>query len=238
MANTHSIDFELDSSQYLSITDASQTGLDVTGDLTIEMWIKLETLPSDNSLAMSLVFKYDAGAGERAYAFQITSADLLRALYSDAGSGGNFTISRTDSAIPFSTGEWNHVAVSIDVSVPSIKFYVNGSEVASTHTDTSATSINNSAAAFHIGASNNPDDYFDGKIDDVRVWSAARTAQEIAANYTKELVGNEANLVGYWKLNNSLLDETSNNNDLTNNNSATFVSGDVPYTETEFGLMF
>ena len=44
-----------------------------------------------------------------------------------------------------------------------------------------------------------------------------------------ELDGDEAGLVGYWKLNNSLLDETSNDNDLTNNNSATF-STDVPFS--------
>ena len=44
----------------------------------------------------------------------------------------------------------------------------------------------------------------------------------------EELNGDEAGLVGYWKLNNSLLDETSNNNDLTNNNSATFSTTVAP----------
>jgi len=42
-AASASIDLERSSSQYLSITDASQTGLDFTGDFTIEGWVKLES---------------------------------------------------------------------------------------------------------------------------------------------------------------------------------------------------
>jgi len=42
------------------------------------------------------------------------------------------------------------------------------------------------------------------------------------------LIGTETGLKGYWKLNDSLLDETTNNNDLTNVNSAVF-STDVPF---------
>jgi hypothetical protein len=42
--NTHSLDLELSSSQYAYITDANQTGLDITGDFTIEAWIKLNRL--------------------------------------------------------------------------------------------------------------------------------------------------------------------------------------------------
>ncbi|HOS41940.1 MAG TPA: hypothetical protein PLG31_19595, partial [Spirochaetota bacterium] len=40
-----------------------------------------------------------------------------------------------------------------------------------------------------------------GRIDDVRIWSDARSDVEIAANYNAELVGNEAGLVAYWKFN-------------------------------------
>lgn len=36
VTNTQSLDLEDGSSQYLSITDASQTSLDITGDITLE----------------------------------------------------------------------------------------------------------------------------------------------------------------------------------------------------------
>ena len=38
-------------------------------------------------------------------------------------------------------------------------------------------------------------------MDDVRLWNTARSEFEIAANKDAELNGNEAGLVGYWKLN-------------------------------------
>ena len=42
--------------------------------------------------------------------------------------------------------------------------------------------------------------YLSGRISDLRIWNVARTPEEIAANYTNRLVGNEAGLVGYWRL--------------------------------------
>jgi hypothetical protein len=44
-------------------------------------------------------------------------------------------------------------------------------------------------------------DTFGGRLSDLRVWSVARTDAQILANYTKRLVGNEAGLSGYWKMN-------------------------------------
>jgi hypothetical protein len=44
-SNTNAIDLEADKSQYLSVSDAVQAGLDITGDLTIEAWVKIESAP-------------------------------------------------------------------------------------------------------------------------------------------------------------------------------------------------
>jgi hypothetical protein len=41
---------------------------------------------------------------------------------------------------------------------------------------------------------------FHGQIADLRVWNTARLAADILANFDNRLVGNEAGLVGYWKL--------------------------------------
>jgi hypothetical protein len=42
--------------------------------------------------------------------------------------------------------------------------------------------------------------FFKGEIADVRFWNSARTSAEITSNKNSVLVGNETNLVGYWKL--------------------------------------
>lgn len=51
-----------------------------------------------------------------------------------------------------------------------------------------------------IGHSNweDPDDYFDGKIAEVRIWDHARTAAEIKNDMNIKLSGSEPGLVGYW----------------------------------------
>ena len=43
--------------------------------------------------------------------------------------------------------------------------------------------------------------YFQGKIADVRVWNTARTEEQVRTNKDRVLQGNEAGLVGYWRLN-------------------------------------
>ena len=44
MWNRYSLDLELSSSQYAYVADNPE--LSITGDITIEAWIKLEQLPS------------------------------------------------------------------------------------------------------------------------------------------------------------------------------------------------
>ena len=226
MANTKSIDLELSSSQYLSITDGDQTGLDLSTDFTIEAWIKLESALASDELR-TVVSKYGATTTDQAYyllLFNSSGVLQLRGLFQNTN---NVTFFTKDFA--FATDTWYHVAMTADISAASIKLYIDGVDVSAGVGDNDATTINNSSTPFIIGArKETAADFFDGLIDDVRVWSDIRTASEISDNMSVELDGDEAGLVGYWKLNNSLLDETSNDNDLTNNNSATF-SSDVPF---------
>ena len=49
-----------------------------------------------------------------------------------------------------------------------------------------------------------PPAYFNGYIDEFRIWNVARTASEITSTMKHTLVGNEPGLTGYWKF-----DETS-----------------------------
>jgi len=224
-ANTHSIDLELSSSQYLSITDGDQTGLDLTGDLAFEAWVKLET----NSTWMTVLSKSIWGT-DIAYYFRITAANKLAFEVSDDGTwdAGHRGQWYTTNAVITSTGTWYHITITYDASGPTVVFYVDG-VAQTTAISNTVTSIYSGAGPFAIGT--NAHDlgyYFDGLVDEVRVWNDVRTPTEISDNYEKELNGNEAGLVAYYKLNDSLLDETSNDNDLTNNNSATF-STDVPF---------
>lgn len=221
MANTHSIDLERSSSQYLSITDAAQTGLSAGGDMTLEFWVKLETDVA--GITQGLMSKTGL-ASNRSWLLRAQSGNTIEFFIS--ADGTNSTIASLSQVL--TVGTWYHIAAAYDASAGTVDWYIDGTFK---EQDTSMnTSLFDSSADFMIGrqgeASSN---YVDGKMDDVRYWNTVRNATEIGDNYDKELVGNETGLQGYWKLNNSLLDETSNNNDLTNNNSAVF-STDVPFT--------
>jgi hypothetical protein len=43
--------------------------------------------------------------------------------------------------------------------------------------------------------------YWEGKLDDVRIWNVARTSAQIAASYRTELSGPQTGLVANWRFN-------------------------------------
>jgi len=220
MANTKSLDLESSSSQYAYISDGDQTGLDLNSDFTMEFWAKLESLSSGDHY---VIMKYIASS-KAYYAGFTDSGKMKLVFFNDAGVHTTFL---SDNDIT-SIGNWKHYAITVDISVPSAVLYVDGVSVDITINTTNATSIKNSSADFVIGAfKESSTSYVDGLIDEVRVWNDIRTATEISDNYKKELVGTETGLVGYWKFNDSALDETSNDNDLTLSGSPSY-SSDIP----------
>ncbi|MBI2639308.1 MAG: LamG domain-containing protein [Candidatus Sungbacteria bacterium] len=226
--NTYSIDLESGSSQYLTAADSAS--LSVTGNLTLETWVKFESLPPEGR-AMQFISKMTLTGNQRSWRFNLYNNTTTYQLKFEADSNcSNSATAGTVSWNP-SIGVWYHVAVVYTASGGTADFYVNGVPQGSQQSGLD-TSICNGTSLLYIGNINADYDdsaYLDGKMDDVRVWNVARTAAQIADNYNTELVGNESGLQGYWKLNNSLSDSTSNGNTLTNQNSAVF-STDVPFS--------
>jgi len=224
MANTYSLDLEASSSQYASITDASQTGLDLSGDFTIEAWVKMET----NTGNMVIASKTDS-ASDRSYTFRLASGKLQCEVYGD-GTTSNRRVLESNNTVA-TVGVWTHLAVSFDLSAGTFVLYEDGLSISGTTNDAgTVASIYDSGSAFVVGADDGtPSQFLDGLIDEVRVWDDIRTASEIQDNIGVELNGDEANLQGYWKLNNDYTDETSNGNDLTASGSPVF-STDIAFS--------
>jgi hypothetical protein len=92
----------------------------------------------------------------------------------------------------------------------------------------------------YIGRSNwSADAYFKGKMDDVRVWNTARTQTDIKNSLNKELTGNEAGLIGYWKLNegagNIAVDSTITKRNGSLINNPTWNQGGLVSLRVDFG---
>lgn len=223
--NTYSIDFEKDSSQYAYIPDASSTGLDTLGNFSIEFWIKLESLSTDVDI---LQFQQTSNS---LLSLRIKSATgKLESSYRD--SSNNLTRNYTDNSIFSVDNVWHHIAVTCNISTKDFEIYLDGTSVNNTNDYSNASSIGNTGDKTIGTAGSKNQNFLDGKFDDFRIWSDIRTAQEISDNMSVQLSGTEENLVAYYKFNNSALDETSNNNDLTLANSPLY-SEDFAFSTDE-----
>mgnify|MGYP003384325531 CR=1 FL=1 len=115
----------------------------------------------------------------------------------DHGQGGSVS-----SGTAVNDGKWHHVAVSKDGST--YKLYVDGELKTNVLANTDPSLLFPVLDTFTIGAMNRNGTYeyeFDGSIDEVRVWEDVRTQSEIQTNFNNELVGDEENLVAYYKFN-------------------------------------
>lgn len=186
------VDLESTESDYLSASDSSS--LSITGDMTLELWIKPESTPSSAGLLTKFKF---TGSNDRAYLFGLNISGSNRMDFYTSSNGtdqNNANVSWTPSL-----GTWYHVAVVYDASEGSATFYVNGSQQGTTQTGLH-TSVYDSAASFNIGAYNEGSNNFDGVIDEARVWNLIRTGTEINDNKNIELTGTESGLVAYYPL--------------------------------------
>jgi hypothetical protein len=228
-SNTHSTDIELSSSHYWSIADASQTGLDITGDMTISAWVNWETEPSVGQDRNTIVAKFDHSSGNtKAYqwAIQYTGGAAKHyLLIADASSEGS-EVTETLDTQP-SAGTWYNYVVTYTAASDDVQFYLNGT-ADGTAQNSGKTSMQNTGTAFTIATALNSGSLtrnMDGKIDDVRIWSRVLNSTEVGLLYTDPCnADNGASLQGWWVFDNSGLDETANNNDLTANNSVGFTT--------------
>ena len=182
----YSIDFELTSGQYAWAGDS--VSLSITGDISVEIWLKMEQRPSDATTAFGLVGKYNYTDGKRNYLLQIRNTDILEFLFSGDGSGT--TSFRADNAfVSGDVGVWMHLAVSVDVSVPSCVMYKNGSVFAHSDERTGETAIQDTDAPLLIGAVGSVathTSFMDGKLKNVRLWNDIRSEAEFDDNKCKE----------------------------------------------------
>ncbi|MDD2863132.1 MAG: DUF4347 domain-containing protein, partial [Methylococcales bacterium] len=150
---------------------------------TLEAWVKVSSLDS-----WARILDFGRGTGSDNIIFS-TSGDgnngpLAFSSY-NGGSGINVLASNDATGkLPLNT--WTHVAATYEYtsgSTATVKLYKDGSLI---QTNTSAQPIASVTRNLnYIGKSNwSQDAYTNGKIKDARVWSVARTAQEISDNKT------------------------------------------------------
>ncbi len=175
---SNAADFERTNSEYLSITDASQTGLDMTTAVSVSFWMKLESsAPVDNNQGILSKTARTSGGYLLGYRNYPSGNDNF---YFEAWNGGSNTYA-VSGDLNLSTATWYHVVVTYDTGT--LVLYLNGSSQTFTKTG-SDTTITTNSDPFYLGRlQSDASSYFDGLIDEVGIWSRALTSGEVTTLY-------------------------------------------------------
>lgn len=169
--------FEWSNGEYLYISDASQSGLDITGDLSFMCWVCFD---DSNSNSDHIVFSKWRTSGNRSYWFSYNpqSGFFRFQVTSDGSTAQGDTISYS---LTTGLGTWYHLALVYDASTGSAELFIDGSSVG-TFTGL-ATSIYNGSADFCLSARAGGSNNWDGYIDEAYIFDVAIDSADRAAHY-------------------------------------------------------
>lgn len=217
----NALDFD-GSNDYVEISDDTSIDFDVSDDFTIETWIKIpSTAQVDNSGTRNDFISKWNGSGATPYAYNIRYRNddnrILAARY-DGSNAPNVT-----SVSTFNDDQWHHLAFIKNGS--SLLLYVDGLLEVTNTDNTSSTTL--SSSPLTLGARFTTNQRFTGELDEVRIWSDARTQQEILDNMFTNLTGDEPNLAAYYRFNQGIGDSNTSLPDLSpNGNGGTLTNFD------------
>jgi hypothetical protein len=221
MTTTHSIFSGGAGVEDAGITDASQTGLDILGSMTLMAWVR----PSVLARRHSLITKWNGVSSNRSWLFEVTSGNAIGFAYSDDGTGTFGAVSAAITGVAIN--EWRHVAVVFISATPEVQFYLDGVPFGAPVATGGPGTILNGTASFRVG---NFDpgaagDNFRGHMDQIKVYDDERTAAEIQSEYQEAPIAG-SNLQAGYSLDNVLTDISGNVNTLVNSGTS-FVEGEV-----------
>ncbi|NCR10641.1 MAG: hypothetical protein GPI95_21175 [Microcystis aeruginosa LG13-11] len=171
-------------------------------EVTHELWFKT----TNPNVGLFSIMSADGGYDRAIYLYQ---GNLYTRLWSNEVIGS--------TGLNLADGNWHHVAHTFGASVSGQKLYIDGQLVASgTKSQSDFTWQDKVLIGYSIDA---PADFFQGQIDEVRIWNKTRTQAEIQADINHQLTGTESGLIGYWQFSegtgNTVTDVSGHNNNGT-----------------------
>ncbi len=159
-----------------------------TNTVTYEAWI----FPDGTQASVAgIIFRRDGGTATGLHIGYLNNSKIGYT-WNDNSATYNWTGGPT-----YVLNQWNHVALVIEPTKATI--YLNGVPYVNI--------VANSVIDIAAGTTRIGDDnccsprHFKGSMDEVRIWSYARTQAQIIASMNAELTGNEPGLVSYYKFN-------------------------------------
>ncbi len=170
----NAIDLENGSSQSFSITDAAQTGLDITGDMSISFWYKPESYITESAF----VAKYGTAGNRSFFTGRWDAADQVIMRIQNSAGGETDAIW---SGVTLTNGTKYHLVFVYTAASHTADLYYNGT--AQTQKDIVRTDIRNGAAPFEVGTDTGILANQDGVMDAIGIWNVALSASDVTALY-------------------------------------------------------
>ena len=154
---------------------SSLDDLDLTGGLSISVWIRPNTL-GENSAGRIVTKDNNTATGH--WRFQVETNNRL--LFAKQHSGTLLRRESTNNSIALNT--WQHVAVTWGgtSSASGVRFFVNGIETGyAVSNDGTLIKNSDNALPVRIGSQENTNNSFDGSMDEVRIYNRVLSSSEI-----------------------------------------------------------
>src|SRR6185295_1637195 len=134
--------------------------------------------------AAPLMAKGLSGGGTINWFMGVTSTGLLAADFESASDDSNHGITGTTQ---ITNGTWYHAAATYDGTT--FRLYLNGTQEASVAVANGpgTGSTHPAALGTALDTTGAPAGFFDGVLDEVRIWNVARSAAQIVASRDQEL---------------------------------------------------
>ena len=199
------LNLEKDNKEYVRIPVDGSTNTHLqsphtSGAMTVEAWVKIE---SDAEMAV-----WHKGTD---YVFSVNpSGGATKLAWAD---GSNYSFSNWEHTLQsgqLNVGKWHHLVCVRDVvgSNGRVSYYIDGKLVGQvTNTSSSATWTDSDTFDLYVGRyqdsdSGAGDNYFDGNIENLRIWNVARTDAQIRESmFTAEYADGTSGLVEQWLFN-------------------------------------
>ncbi|MBL7796610.1 MAG: HYR domain-containing protein, partial [Saprospiraceae bacterium] len=164
------------------LATAAYSGTALTGDLTLECWFKGTSLNGRALIGRGFQQEFDLALWSNQLSYY-------------HGNGSTYT--EVNFNYVFTDNTWYHVAVVRNAVAQTVSLYVNGVFQQTLAYGTPLPVAQ--SVAFRIGH-RAAGQFFSGSMDEVRVWTVARTPAQIAANWNKELAA-QPDLFALYHLN-------------------------------------
>lgn len=194
----HAYEFVGDSSTYISVPH--DTLLNLTGDKTISLWYKIDTLP--NQLFPALILKEGANFYYTTFAVQFNeeagyaAKDRFKVGFFFGSGSTNYLLSTKEKYNDTANiNEWVHIVSTYSKSTGYSKIYFNGVLSDSLYIGSKNSEISTHPMQIGRGTSwaNYSQNYFKGYLDDIRLYGRTLSDVEIDSIYTNNDTASNTN---------------------------------------------